>query len=84
MANYERIIKEKTNLHKALFDKFADVLDQASELKEMAEKINIENTYLKKILYDVLPMVKHSELCCGLGSKYSEIIESIVSEDTQS
>lgn len=84
MANYERIIKEKINLHETLFDKFANVVDQASELKEMAEKINIENSYLKKLLYDVLPMVKHSEFCCGLGSKYSEIIESIVIEDTQS
>lgn len=62
MANYEHIVQEKINLHKVLFDKFADVLDQASELKEMAEKINIENLYLKKILYDVLPMVTIDEL----------------------
>lgn len=84
MANYEHIVQEHMKLHESLFNKQADIIKEASELRDMANELNIENLQLKKILYDVLPMVKHSEFCCGLGSKYSEIIESIVSEDTQS
>lgn len=81
MANYEHIVQEHMKLHESLFNKQADIIKEASELRGIANELNIENLQLKKILYDVLPMVKHSEFCCGLGSKYSEIIESIVGED---
>lgn len=84
MANYEHIVQEHIKLHESLFNKQADIIKEASELRDIANELNIENLQLKKILYDVLPMVKHSEFCCGLSSKYSEIIESIVSENTQS
>lgn len=84
MANYEHIVQEHMKLRESLFNKQADILEEASKLRDIANELNQENLLLKKILSDVLPMVKHSEFCCGLGSKYSEIIESIVSEDTQS
>lgn len=84
MANYEHIVQEHMKLHEFLFNKQADIIKEASELQDIANELNMENLQLKKILHDVLPMVKHSEFCCGLGSKYSEIIESIVSKDTQS
>lgn len=84
MANYEHIVQEHMKLHESLFTKQADIIKEVSELRDIANELNIENLQLKKILYDVLPMVKHSEFCCGLSSKYSEIIESIVSENTQS
>lgn len=84
MANYEHIVQEHMKLHECLFNKQANIIKEVSKLRDMANDLNQENLLLKKILHDVLPMVKHSEFCCGLGSKYSEIIESIVSKDTQS
>ena len=84
MANYEHIVQEHMKLHESLFTKQADIIKEVSELRDIANELNQENLLFKKILYDVLPMVKHSEFCCGLSSKYSEIIESIVSEDNQS
>ena len=82
MANYEHIVQEHIKLRESLFNKQADILEEASKLRDMANELNIENLQLKKILHDVLPMVTSIEFQLSLTPKYSELIKSIVGEDT--
>lgn len=84
MANYEHIVQEHIKLHESLFSKQADIIKEASELRDIANELNIENLQLKKILHDVLPMVTSIEFQLSLTPKYSELIKSIIGEDAQS
>ena len=81
MKDYEYIVQEHINLHEALINKLADILEQASELKNLAEELNQENLRLKKILTDVLPMVTDVEFQLSLPPKYSELIKDIIGEN---
>ena len=81
MANYEHIVQEHMKLHESLFSKQADIIKEVSELRDMANELNIENLQLKKILHDVLPMVTSIEFQLSLTPQYSELIKSIIGED---
>lgn len=77
MNNYEHIVQEHVAQKTVIFNKYANILQQISELKEAANKLNQENLTLKKILSDVYPLINMYEKEYCQETKYSDIIRSI-------
>ena len=76
--NYERIALESAKQHTINTNQYADAIEDIIRLKETADRLNQENCSLKKILFDVLPMVEEYELTNLCNTKYSDLIKSLV------
>lgn len=78
--NYERIVYETAKQHTINTNQYADAIRDINRLKETADRLNQENCSLKKILFDVLPMVEEYEFTNLCNTKYSDLIKSLVYE----
>lgn len=78
MYNYEHIVQEHVAQKTAIFNKYADIIQQINELKEITDKLNQENLSLKKILSDVYPVVHMYEKENCWETKYFDLIKSII------
>lgn len=78
MFRYGNIVQEHVVQHTAITNEYADIVQDISKLKQTADKLNQENLSLKKILYDICPMVEEYELVKFCDTKYSDLIKSII------
>lgn len=78
--NYKHIVQENFVQHTAITNQYADVIQDIGRLKETADKLNQENCSLKKILFDILPMVEEYELKNLCITNYSDLIKSLIKD----